>query len=113
MSNKVETCIHASTAPVLRAVVATDARCGLAALSRKTHGFLCANHYRLQQQSIPPKPRMPQPLWKGNLVQRDEIVIADIIATDKTMIAAGRIVEVRRGRNEPIVLRFLEAPSVH
>ena len=106
------TCIYAA-ANTLRAVDQRDQQCGLQPFTRRTHGYLCANHYRQQQERIPAKPRKSQPQWRGLVPQPDAEVIADIIATDRAAIAEGKIVRVVRGVQDPVVLRILEPAVVH
>ena len=89
-------CIHAFV---------TFDRCGRPLYSRRTHGWLCADHYRQQQYSIPPKPRRE----RGYIpVMTDDDIIRDIIQTDSEKIAAGVITVVSRGVWEPVQLRLLE-----
>jgi hypothetical protein len=68
-------------------------------------------HYHQQQKRIPTKPRFPQEQWIGYKAlqpQTDEEIIADIITTDTAAIAAGRVVRIVRGTQDPAVLRLLE-----
>jgi hypothetical protein len=107
------TCVY-QVVPTLRAADKRDATCGLAATGyNRTHGYLCANHYRHQQNNIPAKPRKAQPQWRGLTPQRDDEIIADIIAKDRAAIAEGSVVTVTRGRQDPVKLRLLEPPTVH
>jgi hypothetical protein len=101
---KQATCIHSYVTPD---------QCKRPAFTRKTHGWLCLADYRAQSETIPPKPRLLQPRWIGLQQQNDSEIIKDILATDAARIAAGRIVEVRRGVLEPVVLRLLEPVVVH
>lgn len=109
---KGKTCIHS---------YGTLDQCGRPAFNRKTNGWLCVMHYRQQQESIPAKPRLPQPavynghaLFKNFIkVQPDHEVIADIIASDKRAIASGRVVTVQRGATDPVYLRLLEPLTVN
>lgn len=79
--------------------------CTKPTFSNRTNGWLCFEHYRQQQHSMPPRPRQPQPKWKGLPLTRDEDIIADIIATDLTMIKRG--FEVKRfGAIEPLYLKL-------
>ena len=106
------TCIHAFLTPEL---------CGKPALQRPdkhgklSNGWLCKEHYRQFQASIPPKPRHSQPKWKGLVpqVQSDEEIIADIIATDATAIALGVVVRKQHGSLEPVYFRTLESVGVN
>ena len=109
-----KTCIH-RVAPFFRAAEPNDPPCGKPAFTRRTHGFLCIGHYKAEQDSIPAKPRQPQPRWKGlqPVVQDDVEIIADIIATDKQAIAVGKIVSYKFGKFDPVYLRVLAAPMVH
>lgn len=47
------------------------------------------------------------------MLQIDEQIIADIIATDAAAIREGKIVIVKRGVYDPVRLRLLEPPTVH
>lgn len=78
----------------------------------RSHGLLCYEHYHAQQRSHPQKPRKPQPLWKGLTPQKDDEIVADIIATDKQAIAEGRIVVVQKGNTDPVFFRTLEPTQV-
>lgn len=91
----------------------TPEKCGKPAFTRKTHGYLCIGHYRQQQESIPAKPRKPQPRWQGLVQPTDEQVINDIIASDAQAIAEGTVVVIKRGVLDPACLRVLEPPTVH
>jgi hypothetical protein len=91
-------------------------RCGRPPFTRRTHGWLCHGHYRDQQETIPPKPRQPQERWKGWQAARpltDDQIIAEILATDRALIAAGKVVTITRGRTDPVQLRLLESPTCH
>jgi hypothetical protein len=91
----------------------TPDRCGKPAFTRKTNGYLCIGHYRQQQESIPAKPRLPQPKWQGFVQQSDNEIIKDIISTDARIIADSKIVVIQRGALDPVRLRVLEPPTVH
>lgn len=87
----------------------TSAPCRNPAFTKRTHGFLCAGHYRQQQESIPAKPRLPQPKWIGLVQQTDEQIIEDIITSDlKAINTAKRVTVIQRGAVDPIYLTILE-----
>lgn len=102
-------CVHADTPYNDQAIA-----CGKP-IFRRTHGWLCVPHYRAQQDAIPVKPRKPQPRFidKTRITWSDEAVIANIIATDKQAIATGTVRKVRFGIDNPLVLRYLDGPTIH
>ena len=77
---------------------------------RLFHGFLCLDHFRKQAQSLPVRPR--KPLYLRRPPVTDDMIITDIIATDKAIIAAareaGKVQTVRYGRYEPAEIEFLQ-----
>jgi hypothetical protein len=102
------TCIHSFITPE---------PCGRGAINkpfpRQTsvpHGWLCLDHLRQEQNSIPPKRRFRQDLWIGHQKQNmnDEQIVADIIATENLALGMGRIVYYRHGNNDPIYFKTLE-----
>ncbi len=84
-------------------------QCQKPAFTQRTNGWLCLVHYRQQQLSMPAKPRLPQPRWKGLPLTNDDDIVADIIATDRATLGKGKIVPVRFGSVEPSYVRYHES----
>lgn len=74
------TCVHATSQYNGEKAIACGKYVG--SLAGQAHGFLCVNHYFLQQRSV------PRPVIKRQEVSYDDLVIASIIATDTREIAA-------------------------
>jgi hypothetical protein len=108
----VNTCIHRFITPE---------PCGRGAITRPfprqtsvPHGWLCLDHLRQEQNSIPPKRRQRQEIWIGHQKQNmnDDQIVADVIATDSAAIALSVVATIKHGNFEPVYFRTLETASV-
>lgn len=81
-------------------------KCNRPAFPIRTNGWLCFEHYRQQQLSMPPRPRKPQPKWKGLPLTRDEDIIEDILDLDERLIATRPVQRKRFGAIEPLFMRL-------